>query len=277
MTSRAFSPDAAAPSGRPVLVLSGPEDPLVLVLAREGEAVASVSVDASGRAMPVLAPSAMRLLSDNGLAASDLGGVACVRGPGSFTGLRSVLAFGTGIALGAGLPMAGIDYLPVLALGALGEPGGRLFVATYSRSAQVYLQEFAAPSGTGGTGAKDVKAVKAAGPPEALSLETARTRLLAAAKEGLITLAGGAAGVFGQALTEGLPEAAVLPARYASPDPRALALFAHEAVWSPEPPVPLYIRPSDAEENLAAIAVSRGISPKGADRLFHELTTRPAT
>mgnify|MGYP000909592498 CR=1 FL=1 len=252
---------------RPVLILSGPEDPLVLVLARAGRAMASLSVDASGRAMPVLAPAAARLLDENGLTAETLGGVACVRGPGSFTGLRSVLAFGSGIALGAGLPMAGLDYLPVLARGAAEVSPGRLFIAVYSRSAQVYLQEFDAAPG---------RAPRAAGPPEALCLETARMRLLAAASSGPMAVAGGGAAHFGPELTGGLPEAAVLPARYAVPDPGALAAAAFEGVWSMDAPAPLYLRPSDAEENLAAIAASRGLSPKSADRLFQELTATSA-
>ncbi len=52
--------------------------------------------------------------------AGRLKGIACVRGPGSFTGLRLVLSSVLGLHKAWGTPLAGIDYLPLLAQGAGG-------------------------------------------------------------------------------------------------------------------------------------------------------------
>ncbi len=271
MTSKECLSD---PSAGPVLVLCGPEDPLTLVVAVAGKALAFEVLDASGRAMPVLAPAVARLLASVGLSTGDLCGAACVRGPGSFTGLRSILALGTGLALGAGIPMAGLDYLPVLARGASGASGssgaspGRVFAVTYSRSAQVYLQGFHATPGA---------APEPLFPPMVQSVAQAAEFLARALDDGPILVVGSGAVIFRQALGERLPGEAFAADSFALPDPAALAACAAElpaSAWSAASPSPLYLRSSDAEENLAAIASARGLSPEKADRKLRDLTSR---
>lgn len=269
MTSKECLSDL--PAG-PLLVLCGPEDPLTLVVAGAGKALASEVLDASGRAMPVLAPAVKRLLSSVDLSTRDLGGVACVRGPGSFTGLRSILAFGTGLALGAGIPLAGLDYLPVLARGAsevsVGISPGRVFAVTYSRKAQVYLQGFRTSAGG---------AVEPLFDPMVQGVGQAAEFLSRALDEGPIAVIGSGAVLFRQALRERLPEDVFPSSSYARPEPAALAAGAAElpaSAWSAASPSPLYLRSSDAEENLAAIALARGLAPENADRRLRDLTSR---
>lgn len=55
-----------------------------------------------------LAPAVARLLQDQGLAPGDLLGLAVGTGPGSYTGLRSALAFARGLALPGRRPVVGL-------------------------------------------------------------------------------------------------------------------------------------------------------------------------
>ena len=49
-----------------------------------------------------------------------------------------------------------------------------------------------------------------------------------------------------------------------APDPEVLVAAAAAAAYGFSPVEPLYLRPSDAEENLTAIAAGRGLSPDTA-------------
>jgi tRNA threonylcarbamoyladenosine biosynthesis protein TsaB len=56
-----------------------------------------------------------RLLADRGITASELDAVAAVVGPGSYTGLRSGLAFLRGLAFGRAVPAVGLGSLELAA------------------------------------------------------------------------------------------------------------------------------------------------------------------
>ena len=55
-------------------------------------------------------------LAAGGLAYADIGGIAVSVGPGSFTGIRVGVAAARGLALGLGVPSAGVTTLEALAL-----------------------------------------------------------------------------------------------------------------------------------------------------------------
>lgn len=255
--------------GAPVLVVNAAESRAQIALARSGRLLDCVELDAPGRANEHMAPAAAGLLERLGLTVAGLGGVACVRGPGSFTGLRMALAFGLGLARGAGLPMAGLDYPPLLAAGPAarddGRSGGLTAVWVRSRSGQVYTQHFLAVAGTPVPTALDQ--------PTALTATDA-ARLLArqsGSHPGPVFLLGSGAHAKGAAEALALAGPAgvqVLGERWSHPRPEVLARAASEAAYGPRPPEPRYLRPSDAEENLAAIARARGLDPaEAAERL----------
>lgn len=98
-----------------------------------------------------LRPAIERLLAAEGLGFPDLIGVAAVRGPGSFTGLRVGLAFAEGLAASRGLPATGVGSLDALAAGAapLLADGTALLalVRSGSRRDDWYAQRFAIAGG----------------------------------------------------------------------------------------------------------------------------------
>ena len=142
-------------------------------------------------------------------------------GPGSFTGLRVGLAFAQGLGAALGRPVVGISTLDALAASA----GGREVAALIdARRGQVYARFW--------------RAGAAEGPPEALSLETARERL-AGFGPGATLVGSGVA-----LLEDAAVGAAILG--LAGPAPEALARLTAAADPAAAPPRPLYLRAPDA-------------------------------
>ena len=184
----------------------------------------------------------------HGLTVKDLAGIACVRGPGSFTGLRISHAAMYGLARPFGTPMAGLSYPELLAAQAASLVEGEIWVLTYARKAQVYAQGFA--------DGRPLAQVRPMTVSEACGLLTART--------GPIRLLG--SGLRKNPDLGRLPGMTLLPPEFDVPRPEALLRAALGATYLSEAPAPLYLRKSDAEDNLEAIASSRGIPAEQARR-----------
>lgn len=96
------------------------------------------------RAEPhLIADAAVRLLAEHGLAPGELDAIAYGRGPGAFTGVRLAVALAQGLALGAGLPVAGVSDLAALAWRAGRRHGWRRVIACLdARQGEVYWGAF---------------------------------------------------------------------------------------------------------------------------------------
>lgn len=254
------------PCSEPCLAINACEDRLQLLLWQHGpqgpEQLAAQEWAALGRVGEVMAPAVAGMLRAFDLGVHDLRGVAVARGPGSFTGLRLTLAFAAGLAAGAAgdLPVAGYDYLPLLAAGVPCQDNGSLAVVTYARTGLVYLQPF---TGQG----------QALAPVRAVDLPVAR-QLLADLPAPVRVLGSGL--TRHPDVLEGL-EVQRLPLRYDVPSLEALLRVAVSALGHRLPAEPLYARGSDAEDNLSTLATSRGLSPQEADQALAQATTRTIT
>ncbi|MGE4423259.1 MAG: tRNA (adenosine(37)-N6)-threonylcarbamoyltransferase complex dimerization subunit type 1 TsaB [Pseudodesulfovibrio sp.] len=247
------------------LVLSGPEERLQLALGQPGPdgptLLASRQWTVPGQSVRFLVPGIKSVLDEFGLDTPALGRIACVRGPGSFTGLRLVLAAAEGLAAGLDLPLAGLDYLPLLASG----PGplltGPLHVLTYARRGLVYLQSFRCP---------DLAEIA---PLDSLSLEQAKARMADVGPEAHLMGTGLRKNPdFFAALFEAEPGYVPLNAAFDNPAPELLLAAAHRTAFSDESIEPIYVRPSDAEANLDQIAAKRGLDPDEARRKLEALS-----
>jgi tRNA threonylcarbamoyladenosine biosynthesis protein TsaB len=101
----------------PLLALDTGSPLVSVALARDGAVVASRSVEQE-RSSTRLLEMVQEVLTEAGIGVRDLGGLAVLRGPGSFTGLRIGLATVLGLHQALGVPAAALPSLPVLAASA---------------------------------------------------------------------------------------------------------------------------------------------------------------
>jgi len=107
-------------------------------------AVVNESLPARGSSSALL-PTVARLLEAKGWVLADLDGVGVVNGPGSFTGVRVGLAAAKGLCEAAGLPLAAVSRLEMLAVAAGLEDGlavldagrGEFYVRVVARESAV--------------------------------------------------------------------------------------------------------------------------------------------
>ncbi len=172
--------------------------------------------------MPMIAAT----LLDAGLAWADIGLIGVTVGPGTFTGIRIGLAAARGMALAAGLPIAGIGTCEAIAHGVSPEErrGRTLLVAVDSKRADLFVQAFDAD-------------LTPLGRPDGM-LPTAAVQSAA----GPLLLAGDAAKQLAALRSD-----AVLSAAPVFPDARIVARLAGErhAAGRALPPEPIYLRPPD--------------------------------
>jgi tRNA threonylcarbamoyladenosine biosynthesis protein TsaB len=99
---------------------------LGIAVVRDGRPLAQLREEGRDQAARLL-PAIAAVLADAGVARRDLTLIAVTVGPGSFTGVRVGLAAARGLAVGLGIPLAGIATTEALL--AQAAPQGRLAVA----------------------------------------------------------------------------------------------------------------------------------------------------
>lgn len=101
----------------PILVLDTGSPRVSVAVGRGGQAVSERSVEL-GRSSALLLDMIREALEEAEVAPADLGGIAVLRGPGSFTGVRIGLATALGLHQALGIPATGIPSLQALAAAA---------------------------------------------------------------------------------------------------------------------------------------------------------------
>lgn len=195
-----------------------------------------------GSAAPVLAPAVEHVLRVFETRVHELRGVAVVVGPGGFTGLRLSAAYANGLLAAASVALGAIDHLPLLAASI--DHDGPFAIVTHSRRGQVYLQRFD-PDGA----------------PRA-ELDVLTAEAAADAVKDLPLAAGSGVGRNIEVFRKSCPETTLLPELH--PSAGALLELGWACRFEPEPVEPRYVRPSDAADNVEAIAAARGMDPATA-------------
>ncbi len=251
-----------------LLVMNTAEGVLQIVLAREGSVLWSESLPAASQGAELLTPALARGLETLGAKPKDIRRITCVVGPGSFTGLRLACATAAGLAAAVGALQAGLPLLPLLARSAakrLGTAAGLFGVITHARRNLVHLQVFRLKSAE----------LEAATEILVLSPEAAARATLA--HDSGCTLLGSGLGRNRGAIEAAVAgsEARLLGPEHDHPSPAVLVAEAEAATFGSEPPVPLYVRPSDAEENLPILAKALGLDVGRAISALRGFTAYP--
>lgn len=247
-----------------LLALSGPEERLQLVLGVPDEEgyrlLASREWSVPGQSNEFLTHGLKEMLDGFGATMRDVDAIACVRGPGSFTGMRLVLAAAEGLAAGCNARLAGLDYLSLLASGPAQATNGILHVLTYARRGLVYFQSFNVPS------------LHEAHPLVSFTLDEAAAAMESMSDTAILMGSGLRKNpAFFESLADTHHGYTLLPALWDNPSPEQLLLAAAAAEFGTNSIEPIYVRASDAEDNLPFIAKKRGLDPDEAKRRLEEL------
>ena len=267
---------------------------------------------APGQGAELLCPALENALALLRIPVTSVQRIACVQGPGSFTGIRLALGTAAGLARATGATMAGLDYTVLLAKAALRRVGaGRtvpasLLVVTHARRGLVHARLFSVAGNT----------TVPCGPVQALSLEDAASAAkeaaanaiavpshctAALAQNAFTTTANGSATATATDTHTGSPYVAVLgsgltrnrecwddvsaanakvrllPSWFDHPEEADLLHAAKSAHYGRQDIDPVYVRPSDAEENLEGIAQKLGLNPADARTSLERLMTESGT
>lgn len=227
------------------LVCNAAEASLDIVLGRDEDILCAQSWRAPTRGTEILVPALKDMLARLGLRTQDLGRMACVRGPGSFTGARLVLTTAAAFRRALGIPVAGLDFMQAVALRGQSsaslpqDSNAQIWVLTHARRGLVHFQAFAPGHGAAGTAEH---APQALFPAELCSPEDAARRMGGPGVMLGTGVARNAAAFTGHAVR------ALAQTQPQAEDLWELALHARYGQTDIEP---LYIRPCDAVDVLS--------------------------
>ena len=255
------------------LVLNAAEGALQILVTENGRRRCFEEWHEANRATELLAPALQQLCHALGIAPASFRRIACVAGPGSFTGIRLVLATAAALRRAGHAQLASLDYLQALATTAVMQRGllypAPVMVVTHARRNLVHYRPYRSYGPQ--IPAQPLGPVQLIPPAEALRLmgETPCHACGSGLARNPQYFAPEATGR-GPA---GAPDAIVMP-ELVDPDAAALALLARHGDYFPRDIEPLYVRPCDAAENLGELAARQGMDGEAACAELEELLQR---
>lgn len=280
------------------LILNAAEGVLQVVVTDDEKPLCSQQWHRADRATEILAPALENLCAALDIKPSSFRRMACVRGPGSFTGIRLVLATAAALRRTGNAQVAGLDYMQALATTAVLRSqllfGTTIWVLTHARRNLVHCQSFLSYGPM--IPAQAQAPVDLCTPQEALEriLASRTAPLPAGVPEGsrIVWVCGSGlernAAVFSpldllrpspdgtQRQPDGGAPVTTLD-ELTIPDINALCLLARHGDYADADIEPLYVRPCDAVENLHQLAPRLGLTGEEATTALEHMLQRPPT
>lgn len=242
------------------LALNACERELQIVVLGSTQIYVAESWNIANYATEILAPQLHEIIKTLKISVSDLKKIACVGGPGSFTGIRLVLTTALGLARCTQCQLANLNYLEALAYEANlrheFKEDSNIFVATHARINLLHVQKFQFKAHKL-VALSDVQLLS----PTSLLAELHATDYVVSRK-----------------MPDYLDQTSAKVAHFISDVTSlsfaVLAQLARQANYSNNDLEPLYIRHCDAEDNLDTISAKQGVEAKTArsalDHYLHE-------
>lgn len=232
-----------------LLILNASEGLLQIIAAKGDEIVVAEEWHVDNHATEVLAYELKAMCASLGIEVRDFSRIACVNGPGSFTGIRLVLTTALGLSKAGGALLAPINGLQALAVEAFlrkrFQEGERLWVVTHARRNLVHAACFLLQDG----------------------FVTPHGNIFLCEPQAILPELSGCF-VCGSAIRR-YPD--IFQGRECEdfpPSPKALFSLAKRASFGREEITPLYIRDCDAHENLGRLASRQGIAAEKAEEEY---------
>lgn len=255
------------------LVLNAAESVLQIAFTDDEKPLAFQEWRAPKRGTEILAPALQHMCDSLKISLSRLRRIACVCGPGSFTGIRLVLSTAAGLRRTTGAQLASLDYMQALATSAVMWRGllygQKVAVLTHARRDLVHYQPFISYGPQ--IPAQPLEPVSLISPAQALG-EIAASPCHVCGGGLERNPAQFALPVTGQGPV-GAPEAVLMP-ELVNPILQALCLLARHGDYFPDDLEPKYVRSCDAVDNLEDLARRQGRDPAEAARDLESLLGR---
>lgn len=255
------------------LILNASENVLQIGLVDDENPLCFQQWHFPGRATEILTPALADMFASLQLKPGTLRRIACVNGPGSFTGIRLILSTAAAIRRVTGAQLASLDYLQALATSAVMRGtllyGAKIYVLTHARRNLIHFQPFISFGPQ--IPAQPTSAVSLLEPEQIFNL----------VEKGIVYICGSALKMYpeifepartGEGLLN-LPDAVLMP-NLINPDWEALRLLARHGDYFPKDLEPGYVRNCDAVDNLSELSARRGKNPEEEQRKLEDLLKR---